>query len=453
MAAVVLAGSLVSVLASARTSSPSAPAAKAADPAPNAQAAQSRRRRAPRRTYDARRLQPDREPQRQPGLERQPGQRHGLGDPHEHEHGHPHDPVGDEPQSVALDPNNRYAFVANAAAGTVTVIRITQREREAASERPARRRALHAPGAEPWNIVASPDGRRVFVANSGQDTITVIDVERGRAASARIIGHVNLRDSRCNDPDRDRHFQPRGLAVTQNSNRSSTSRASSPSPGPAAGRRRQRQGGRGLPAEHQTRARSEIRGYRPARRITLALQVTGFTDRRDRRRRADPTSRLPEPAAEHRDPRQPGLPAEHRRLAGRAAAVQRRHAGVRQRHRRRRAARTQTDASAAKFLNLHLGARNPEPGKKKLFFANPGRSASRTQSGAGNAYVVSAGSDLLVKLNVDADGQLELHRRRRHDALHRPERPGQPGDRAATTPARTRRASSINTARHARLRA
>ena len=31
-------------------------------------------------------------------------------------------------------------------------------------------------GAEPWNIVVSPDGRRVFVANSGQDTITVIDV-------------------------------------------------------------------------------------------------------------------------------------------------------------------------------------------------------------------------------------------------------------------------------------
>ena len=27
-------------------------------------------------------------------------------------------------------------------------------------------------GAEPWNIVASPDGNRIFVANSSQDTIT-----------------------------------------------------------------------------------------------------------------------------------------------------------------------------------------------------------------------------------------------------------------------------------------
>jgi YVTN family beta-propeller protein len=32
-------------------------------------------------------------------------------------------------------------------------------------------------GAEPWNIVISPNGRRVFVANSAQDTISVIDSE------------------------------------------------------------------------------------------------------------------------------------------------------------------------------------------------------------------------------------------------------------------------------------
>ena len=32
--------------------------------------------------------------------------------------------VGDEPQSVALDPADSYAFVANAAVGNVTVIRI-----------------------------------------------------------------------------------------------------------------------------------------------------------------------------------------------------------------------------------------------------------------------------------------------------------------------------------------
>lgn len=116
-------------------------------------------------------------------------------------------PVGDEPQSVALDPNNRFAFVANAAGSSVTVIKITNAEygRFAASVEKTVKT-----GAEPWNIVSSPDGKRVFVANSGQDTITVID-----AVARNVIGHVNLRNSLCNDPDRQRHFQPRGLAVTQ----------------------------------------------------------------------------------------------------------------------------------------------------------------------------------------------------------------------------------------------
>src|SRR4029079_12376611 len=53
-----------------------------------------------------------------------------------------------------------------------------------------------------------------------------------------------------------------------------------------------------------------------------------------------------------------------------------------------------------------LGARDPEPGKKKLFFANPWAIAFTNQRGGGAAYVASAGSDLLVKVNVGADGKL-----------------------------------------------
>src|SRR5207247_10176034 len=59
-------------------------------------------------------------------------------------------------------------------------------------------------------------------------------------------------------------------------------------------------------------------------------------------------------------------------------------------------------------LNLHLGARDPEAGKKRLFFANVWALDFTTQSGAGSAYVVSAGSDLLVKLSVAADGSLSF---------------------------------------------
>src|SRR6185503_5452585 len=50
---------------------------------------------------------------------------------------------------------------------------------------------------------------------------------------------------------------------------------------------------------------------------------------------------------------------------------------------------TPVDAGA---LNLHLGARNPEAGKTKLFFANPWAIAFNNQAGAGTAYAVSAGS-------------------------------------------------------------
>src|SRR6185436_16500610 len=114
--------------------------------------------------------------------------------------------VGDEPQSVALTPDGQYAYVANAAAGTVTIIQITD---PAWGTFSASVVGTLTTGAEPWNIVTSPDGLRVFVANSGQDTITVID-----ATTRGIIGHVDLRASIANDPDRTRHFQPRGLAVT-----------------------------------------------------------------------------------------------------------------------------------------------------------------------------------------------------------------------------------------------
>ena len=100
---------------------------------------------------------------------------------------------------------------------------------------------------------------------------------------------------------------------------------------------------------------------------------------------------------------------------------------------------SQTDV--CRHLNLHLGARDPEAGKKKLFFANPWGIAFTTQSGVGNAYAISAGSDLLVKLNVDAARQSELHRRRTVPhatststtrSIRRP---------AATMPARTREGS------------
>ena len=69
------------------------------------------------------------------------------------------------------------------------------------------------------------------------------------------------------------------------------------------------------------------------------------------------------------------------------------------------ASAVQSDGGA---LNLHLGARVPEAGKTKLFFANPWAIAFSNQSSSGNAYVVSSASDLIVKINVDATGALSF---------------------------------------------
>ena len=290
-------------------------------------------------------------------------------------------------------------------------------------------------GAEPWNVVVSPDSRRAFVANSSQDTITVIDVAR-----TRIIGDVNLRAGRCGDPGRARHFQPRGLAVTRDSRKLFvTSFLAFTRPG---GKQGDDNGRQGLVCRLTINTRSaRIRDYRPVQAIALAPQVTGFNVDSNGDGTPDPTSAfpnqlqsivirgnrayLPNIAASPDGPLR--FNVDTQAFVNVIDGVN----GVRQ-----------TDASAAKFLNLHLGAREPEAGKKKLFFANVWAIAFTNAGGAGAAYVVSAGSDLLVKVNVGARRQARLHRRRRTrratstSTIRRTRRPPAP------TPARTRRASS-----------
>jgi YVTN family beta-propeller protein len=95
---------------------------------------------------------------------------------------------------------------------------------------------------------------------------------------------------------------------------------------------------------------------------------------------------------------------------------------------------TQTHLDA---INLHLGARDPEAGKKRLFFANPWAIAFTNQSGTGAAYAVSAGSDLLVKVNVAADGILSNTAgadTTRHIDLNDPTNPATSGDKAGKNP-------------------
>jgi YVTN family beta-propeller protein len=305
--------------------------------------------------------------------------------------------VGDEPQAIAVDPSNRFAFVANAAGNSVSVIRITNPSPTSAFRARSIRR--FTTGAEPWNVVVSPDGRRAFVANSGQDTITVLDAER-----PRIVGNVDLSRGRCVGPDRNRHFQPRGLAVDRNSNRLYvTSFLAFTRPG---GKQGDDNGRQGVVCRVSVDTESDdIADYRPRVRVTLAPQVTGFTVDRDGNGTPDPTSAFPNQlqsivirGGQAYLPNIAASPDGPQRFDTTTQAFVNTVNGIRTGRER--------DGAPGRFLNLHLGARDPEPGKKKLFFANPWAIGFTSQSGSGFGYVVSAASDLLVKVRVAADGRL-----------------------------------------------
>jgi YVTN family beta-propeller protein len=300
--------------------------------------------------------------------------------------------VGKEPQSIALDTGVR-AYVVSPPDNSVTVIKVNSTNPfNAVVEKRI------TTGAEPWNVVASPDGKRIFVANSGQDTITVI-----RTDTQAVVGNVDLRTSLCNvgATGGDRHFQPRGLAVTADNTRLYVTRFLSFTK--AGGKQGDDNGKEGVVCRLNIDTNATtIAGYTPSAAVSLASQITGFKFDSNADKIPDTdtsaypnqmqsvvirgnSAYLPNIAA---SPSKPLVfNVDTQAFVNRIDNVN----------------ATETDAHA---LNLHLGARKPEPGKKRLFFANPWAIAFTNQSGAGAGYVVSAGSDLLVKVNVDASGVL-----------------------------------------------
>jgi YVTN family beta-propeller protein len=342
--------------------------------------------------------------------------------------------VGDEPQSIALTPDNKLAFVANTAAGSVSVVRIRNAHPDAFDASVDDGVGNHGEiltGSEPWNIVASPDGRRVFVANSGQDTITVIDAKK-----RKIIGNVDLRRSLCNDPDHQRHFQPRGLAVTEDNRKLYVTRFLSFVR--SNGRQGDDNGKEGAICRLDIDTKSKhIEDFKPAALIALASQITGFLadtngdGMPDTDTRAFP-NQLQSIVVRGDYAYLPNIapsPSGPLRFDVDTQAFVNVFKGTTRDH--------ETDVSSTKFLNLNLGARDPEPGKKKLFFANSWAIAFTTQSGKGSAYVVSAGSDLLVKVNVAADGTLSFTVDKdttRYIDLNDPANPNTSGDNAGKNP-------------------
>ncbi len=311
--------------------------------------------------------------------------------------------VGDEPQSIAVDtdgsPDSYHVYVANAAGNSVSIITVNSSSASSVQTDPAIKTIVT--GSEPWNVVVSPDGKRAFVANSGQDTITVI-----RTDTQTVIGAIDVKNSLCNGStaaERALHFQPRGLAVTLDNSKLYVTRFLSFTGG-ASPKQGTDDGHVGVVCQITIDTNStNISSYLPAKRIELGAQITGFkfpNNANDTRAwpnqmqsiviRGD-QAYLPNIAASPSGPLRFNVDTQSyvNVLDGVTGA-------------------NPSDASATKFVNMHLAARLPETGKKKLFFANPWAIDFTNNSGAGAAYAVSSGSDILVKLNVDASGALSF---------------------------------------------
>jgi YVTN family beta-propeller protein len=359
--------------------------------------------------------------------------------------------VGDEPQSLAIDPEDKYVYVANASAGTVTVIRITNKNRSsfnAKVDRTAGTRGTIRTGAEPWDIVITPDNKRVFVSNSSQDTISVINTEQivklkkkagqkkagTKVVPPKLLGSVSLRGSACS-PDANIHFQPRGMAVNLKSNKLWVTAFFSFTRG--GFRQVDDEGRQGIVCRLTFKPSSNrINQFKPSARFAILPQPTGFNVDQNGDAQPDPSFAWPNQMQsivvrgnQAYMPNIAASPEGPQRFNNSTHAfvnVLDGTAGVRQ-----------TDGSAGRFLNLHLGARTPEPGKKKLFFANPWAIAFTNQSGSGSGYVASAGSDLLVKVNVDGNGALSFtggEQTTRYIDLNDPANPATSGDNAGKNP-------------------
>lgn len=311
--------------------------------------------------------------------------------------------VGKEPQAIALDTGvgvAQRAYVVSPPDNGVTVLKVNSvNPFQVVVEKRI------TTGAEPWNVVASPDGARIFVANSAQDTITII-----RTDTQSIVGSIDVRNSPCNVDDAKRRFQPRGLAVTLDNTRLYVARFFSYTKPAAQGGVQGADGGKegvvcqiDLPADIATvpNASTTPGAFHPVR---LAPMPSGFRNPATGPEAVSHPNQM-QSIVIYRD--QAYLP----NIGAATAAPDRFNVSTMAHVNVVDIANAAAPADApTKSVNLHLGARVPEvvngTPKKKLFFANPWAMAFRNNGGTVNAYAVSSGSDLLVKLNVDATGDL-----------------------------------------------
>ncbi|RLU00049.1 MAG: YncE family protein [Ketobacter sp.] len=305
-------------------------------------------------------------------------------------------PVGSEPNSLAISPDGSRVFVTNAAANTVTVLAVTEKNNGSLKveyKKNASDNGQVVVGAEPRSVVVTPDSKWVFVANASQDTIVGLS-----ASSADIKSVFDLRNSECNVGDRERHFQPRSMAISEDGKFLYVSRFLSYTT--EFGVQRDDFGKEGVVCKLEINSDQSGNGELAfSGVIRMQSRFSGFMDANGEATYAFPNQL--QRMVIHGDklylPNIGASPTGPQRFDVNTQSLVNIIADV---------GGAESDYDA---INLHLGGRDPESGQQELYFANPWAMAFTKPYGqVGSAYVVSAGSDILVKLTVTETGDLRF---------------------------------------------
>lgn len=109
--------------------------------------------------------------------------------------------VGREPNGVAVSPDGKFVYVANTVDGTVSVLEVDLTQQPVAKVA-----ATLTVGTEPYGVAITPNGKKVYVTNSRSNSISVIDTSSNTVV--KTITNVGPSVG----------AEPRGMAITNNNN-------------------------------------------------------------------------------------------------------------------------------------------------------------------------------------------------------------------------------------------
>jgi len=113
--------------------------------------------------------------------------------------------VGQEPNGVVVSPDGKFVYVANTVDGTVSVLQVDQTQQPVANVV-----ATLQVGTEPYGIALTPNGQKAYVTNARSNSVSVIDT----ASNSVVTTITNVGPSVG--------AEPRGIAITNNGNESDT---------------------------------------------------------------------------------------------------------------------------------------------------------------------------------------------------------------------------------------